>query len=145
MAQMQRIDGPIAPSHEIQIGTGQVPITMVQSFKTRSECTTATVPKTTPDMTKYARAFIHRPYRPRGGGQGRESSGKEPWPRGLRMGGHVVCKTPISTICVKFLALLGRKRNMRGFVHSCAIILTSISNARRKRIGRSPRSRGRPP
>mgnify|MGYP001494482019 CR=1 FL=1 len=64
IAQMQRIAGPIVPNHEIQIGTGHDPMTIVQSFTTRSKCNTATIPKTTPDMTKYARAFIPRPYAP---------------------------------------------------------------------------------
>lgn len=75
MAQMQRKNGPIVANHEIQIGTVHDPRTILQS-STRSKCNTATMPKTMPDMIRYARAFILRPYRSSDGGQARELKDK---------------------------------------------------------------------
>ena len=67
----------IVAKDEIQTGTDHDPRIRFQSFATRSKCSTATTPKTMPDMTKYARAFILRPYRSSKGGQEREFRDKE--------------------------------------------------------------------
>ncbi len=105
IAQMQRIAGPIVPNHETQIGTGHDPMTIVQSFTTRSRCNTATIPKTTPDMTKYARAFIPRPYRPRRLGQAPALDSPRPAVDNSRMKRHLLL--PLALTKLEYFNLNG--------------------------------------